>query len=675
MKFSGRCITLLITLFFLFPSISAISPHQDFDKADEDFYSIVSFLDDTIILCEDTMNYCLLVNASLNLVDNINFVYSKENLDLSIKKANEINNKISYSKNISNILIDKSSSYSTLKNFINELKNIGENVIDFSKYYEDIILNFSKSASFINQELSLNFSISNLVKTKSLIVKSKNKLFDIENEINSLNESFSKTEIIETIHELIDLIDKYYSYADTLIKLLKIEESTLFLFIGKTSFYLGEEIYGFGYFVSNNTFIKNQKVDIYLEDELLNSSITKEDEIFEFKNKLNFEFEPGYYKLRAETIFNETILSSEIINISIKKIPVDITLSVPKNQYYLNESIFFSGKLLDYKNLGINAEISLYINGYNFSIKTKNDGSFNFLFNKSLPFGKYFAYVIFSPEKIYKEKSSKKIEIKINTPTNLSIFSDDNKYIVGQNILIYGYLKNSIDGSLLLNKTIKILLNEKIIGSTNTDDNGKYSFLIKTDELKQGNYEINSGFISNDLVYRNSYSKKIEINLTGSLIELFIQIVILISVSFVLLVLFLFREKLKTIFIKKETIKKFVKQSEGISKLDKTEKEKIKLSDFTVDFKVYQKSDFNKAIKQKYNHLIDFLSSRGLTVKKDYTHREIREQMLIEGFSKRSTNIVTKAFEYAKYSPYIFEKNDVLLFNKSVANILKKIGV
>jgi len=49
--------------------------------------------------------------------------------------------------------------------------------------------------------------------------------------------------------------------------------------------------------------------------------------------------------------------------------------------------------------------------------------------------------------------------------------------------------------------------------------------------------------------------------------------------------------------------------------------------------------------------------------------------MLKKGFSRRPTNIVTKAFEYAKYSPYSFDKKDVILFNKSVKVILKNLGV
>jgi len=112
-----------------------------------------------------------------------------------------------------------------------------------------------------------------------------------------------------------------------------------------------------------------------------------------------------------------------------------------------------------------------------------------------------------------------------------------------------------------------------------------------------------------------------------------------------------------------------------IPKIKISDKSNIDINNFKIDLSKKQTDGFKNAIISKYHALLTFLKDQEFKISKGVTHLDVRNQMLKYGLSKKATNIVTKAFEYAKYSPYTLDKNDAILFNRAVSTILKNLGV
>jgi len=142
MRGRRRYILIIAFSFLLFSyPVFGIPPHVDFDEADRDLYSIVSFLDDTKILCEKTLEYSILSNCTINFDKGINLFYSKEYQEFTLEKTFELSEKLSFSADIIENIKDKASSYIYLKDFLLILKYLGEEVTEFSYFHNNIIIN------------------------------------------------------------------------------------------------------------------------------------------------------------------------------------------------------------------------------------------------------------------------------------------------------------------------------------------------------------------------------------------------------------------------------------------------------------------------------------------------------------------------------------------------------
>lgn len=473
-------------------------------------------------------------------------------------------------------------------------------------------------------------------------------------------------------------MDRYDNYLNLLVNVLTINETKLFLYVDTDQVYYGEDLHAFGYIVADKAYAVNQTVNICWDDKVINTNFTDKYGRYDFVIPVCLDQKPGFYNLSTSTVYNNTIYNSSMILIIVKKIPTNITLLVPKNNYYLNETIIFSGRLVDYKNRGITANLSLDFAGFNISLISDEKGNFTYFFNHALSFGTYSAVASFGPYIIYEKCCSKPIVFNVNTPTFLTLnISKNNDYYVGDKLNLHGCLTNSIDGSSLANKTIEIFLNNKKIGVTETNHQGFYSYRYNTDELGRGKYKIYAGFVSDDHVWRSCNSNVVELHLQEDFIQQFLQDLLVIAVIiFLTIALFIYRVKIIN-FFKKETPSVMYTSSQAPVvtpyKLDKT---RVDFNEFTIDTssKTYEKDAFRKAIISKYESLISFLSNHGMIINSGVTHLDMRKKMLKEGFSKKATNIVTNAFEYAMYSQYNIDEKDVTLFNKNIVIILKNAG-
>ena len=78
---------------------------------------------DTKKISEEILTFSLAVNCTINFVDEIQFIYSNESLQTSLKKSDDLLDKITYSSDIINKIKDKASSYYHLKDFLINIKN------------------------------------------------------------------------------------------------------------------------------------------------------------------------------------------------------------------------------------------------------------------------------------------------------------------------------------------------------------------------------------------------------------------------------------------------------------------------------------------------------------------------------------------------------------------------
>ena len=678
MQLRGRLVLLFFVILFIASPVQGITPHEHFENTDKDLYAIIAFLADTKVLCEESLEYSLFGNCTINLDEIIELSYSQENLELSVEKSKELEDKLSYSSDILKNLKDKAGSYHYLKDFLYPIRALGGNVSSFVTNHFQIVMNFTKTVDFISNGSNETKALYALADVCSNITKCRSNLNSIEINLDEINQSFSTVILRNMIPSLFFMLDKYENYLDSLVSFLTIEEPTLLLYVEKNQVYLGEAVHAYGYFIADKAFVKNQTINIYWNENIINTTFTDNFGRYDVVILISLDQDLGVHNLTTSTVYNNTVYNSNMVLITVKEIPTRITLSVPKNDYYLNETIIFSGRLVDYKNRGITANVSLNFAGFNISLMSDNNRNFTYVFNHTLSFGTYSAVASFNPRNIYEKCRSKTINISINTPTFLTLFlSKNNSLHVREEIKLHGWLTSSINDSPLPYKTIEIFLNDKKIGISKTDYQGFYSFTHSTDDLKEGRYILYARFISDDVEWRGSSSEVIELQLLKDFTwSLMLYIAFITIVIFSTLVLLYFRKKLTRIFKKEEPSLVATTGHTPIVSQYPSEKIEIDVNDFTIDASsVKHGTDgFRDAIISKYQTLLHFLSSRGMMFNLGITHLDIRRRMLKEGFSRRATNVVTKAFEYAMYSEYPLDEKDITLFNKHIIIILKNAG-
>ena len=305
----GRLILLLfITLFIVYP-VQGVIVHEDFDSADEDLYSIMGFLADTKVLCEEALDYTLESNCSISFDQTIELTYSDENLGLSVEKSEDLLYKLQYSSELLNDLKDKAGSYQYLKDFLYPIKDLGGNVSSFVDTHYLIIKDFIMLVDFVNQggnSSEIFFVLSN---ASSRINSCRNNLVNIERRLDEINQTFSTVLIQSMIPDLRQLLDRYDDYLDLLVNYLPFAEPTLLLYVEKDQVYLDEEIQTFGYFIAEKSFVENQTIRLFWEDTLINTTLTDTRGRYEFIISSNLDLDPGFYNISTSTTYNGSVYS------------------------------------------------------------------------------------------------------------------------------------------------------------------------------------------------------------------------------------------------------------------------------------------------------------------------------------------------------------------------------
>ena len=295
------------------------------------------------------------------------------------------------------------------------------------------------------------------------------------------------------------------------------------------------------------------------------------------------------------------------------------------------------------------------------------------MFNDPLFFGTYPAYVTFQPKTRYRACESQLINIRIDTPTVLTLTIVKTEVVIREEITLEGSLKSEIDDSSLSNKTIEIFLNTKKIGVTATDLAGVYTYVVSTNDLREGVYNVSTRFTSDANVWRSAASRVIQLNIVLGFLQTFTVIALMAVVLLSMVFMLVFRKKFVGVF-KKEHPVSLQTSMEVSPAASRSRLEQIPYDekDFVVDTATGEPSTFKEAIATRYRRLVNFLCARGLSCTPSSTHLDIRRTMVDGGFPKDATETIAQVFEIAQYSSYPIHKKDVALFNKRVVEILKK---
>ncbi len=667
---------IFLIILISFP-VQGIPPHENFEEADEDLYSIIAFLADIKLLCEESIEYALSVNCNITFNQTINIDYSQNSLNLSMEKSEKLDDKLSYSYDILNIIKSNVGSYQYLKDILTPLKTLGLNVSTFTAYHGKIIANLTKAVDFITKgEINETNTLLALSGALSATSQCKNNVNNVEKNLDDIDKIFSKTILEGTLSELYQLLDTYEDYINSLIGFFPSTESILLLYVDQENIYLGDEINLYGYFIADNGFVADHTIELNWAGTKINTTLTDTKGRYNFTIPILLGSNPGSYNIITSTTYNNTVYLSNIMLITVLKIPTILTCSVPTNHYHINELIDFTGELIDHKNRGVGSNISLHFAEFIIPLITDDNGSFNYVFNETLSFGKYPAFVSFNPENIYESSESQIININIDTPTNLTLHTSSIKTLLGEDIRLYGRLTSSIDNSTLPNKTICVFLNDKKIGSITTNKSGFYNLTYSTENLYEGTYTLYSKFNSDDTDWRSSSSEIIKIFLITGFFDAAIIAIVIISAIIGIAVLIFYLRKKSFVFHKKErsSPKLTIPSSNIISKLRPSGKTYFEKNEMMIDNCTAQNGNLKYGIVSQYRLLLRFLSSRGIAFTSSNTHLDIRNKLIEIGLPKKTINDVTKTFEIAVYSPYPIYKEDIIVFDKNVFSVLTNFG-
>ena len=673
----GRLLCLVLFSLFFSSVAQGVIFHEDFDEADEDLYSIVSFLSDTKSLCEESLWYSYLCNCSVLFEGNVVFSYDQGYLNLSFDKTLSLEEHISYSYDVLDELRGVAGSYFYLKDYLIPLRDLGNNVTDFVGSHFSVVENFSKIVDFLSYGFNESDVFLNIANASKGVLNCKRIISRIRGNIAFFDENFSTVIIRSYLGYLDDLMIRYDSYLDTFVSLIRYDEPTLFLFVDRKSFFLDEKIFCYGFFIADNSFIFNQKIDVFFDDKKCNTSFSDLSGRFNSSVSLGQAFNPGVYNLSCTTFYNGSVVSSKVLSVNVSLLPTSLVLSVSEHEFFLNESIVFSGRLYDYRNRFLNKNLSLVLPAGSVILFSDRLGLFSYEFENSLSFGKYTAYAFFESDGFYKSSKSDIVRFNVSTPTSLSINLDSDKKIgIDDKLRVSGVLGSRIDDRVLVNQTIRILLDDEKLGLTRTDDNGFYSFTSKADIYRSGSHSIRAVFVSDNLTWRSSRSELVLFNVEEDLGlgNLFYIAVIFFVIGFFTVFLFFRKKLLGFIFTVEDSNQVLAEYTPSFDR-QAFYRQIIDEKDFLVDVDKTSDAELGDLLISSYQSLIGFLRDNGMSLKTGVTHLDVRKKMINEGFSRSATNVVTKAFEYAMYSPYPIEKKHVSLFNTNISIILSEGGV
>jgi len=679
-----RCrgaVAFFIIFAFVFGGVSAFAfsiPHENFSDADEDLFSIISFLSDSIDLCELSLFSSYSSNCTVLFDEDIDISYDEYQLNVSIEKSKELKQKLRYSKDVLDKLKNNASSYLYLKDFLLPIKYLADNATQIVRNHSILIDSFQNLTHIINSKTVGDTSfISNLTNAYNALSSCLKGLDSISFHLEDISSFFSIESLENIFFDFQGLLLKYESYIDIFGDFFSASDYSLILFVEKTDVYLGESIPIYGFFISESGFVSNHEIFLMFDNLTVNS--TKTDHIGRYESILQTSVndEPDTYSVAAFSFFNGSRYDSNIVLVTLHRIPTRLVLNLSKNNFEKNESIIFSGRLSTYNNIGIQGSVQLSIHEYNQFVFTDSSGNFTCSVINNFSYGEYSAFAIYVPKNIYEPCISGMVMFYVNIPTKLSINVDNKNLTVGDTVNVRGKLYNSISSDPIVGKPVKLFLNNRFIESVITNESGYYLFSLRLDDVDSGEIQIYTRYVSDDVQWRSCNSQIIDLYVSYGLFELIggfipmLAVIIILIISVIVFFIIINRNRISSIvrLHRKDPNRSSFSLSfisKYIGKKPYSSKTNISLNDAYIDPSIVLK----QKIINKYRLLLRYLSSHGLRFSPSATHLDIQRKLNEKGLEEEVVDFVTNTFEYTRYSKQAPKEDDADVFDKNVFTII-----
>lgn len=660
MRWRGVLGVFLLLMLLLNVSVSAqISSHQNFDAANEDFFALTSFLQDSIQSCEQVVNASYAAQATATFSPNVSVTFDEKEQQESRSLSNKIDQHLKYSSMVLDTIDESVQSRSMLQDVLIPLRRMSLNVTSLARNHSFVLDFFESMQLFISSGEGQNTSLlSNITLIHQHLTDMSNHIRSIQNQIPLLQSYFSMTTLEGDMQDFSRLVNRYERYLDLFVSFLYIDEPYIALYTDKNQYYLSENLSFHGYFIEPTGFVSNQTINLYKDEDQLYSTKTNRFGRFTFFVETDNET-ADTYSFQVETKYQNNIYRSDSLDISFSLMPTNITLVLSKTQIQPDESVTLAGRLRTLTHKPLQEIIHLVINDQSVSVQTNITGSFTYVLSNYSDYGSYLITASFQPIKTF-EPCSTTILFSINEPTVLSLSSNQNTFTDDDAIQLTGMLTEKHTQKGLIDKNISLLLNGKVIEYTSTDENGSYSFLLSTDDVSMNLLLFQTRFDARLPQWRSSTSKTLTLSYEQSLFSDLFILISGFSIFFIaLIVLFFLYSRKKTFFGSKP--------NESLSS--------IRMSKRILDMKTLQLSQhvFNDTIstslpsKQKiiqmYHQLLSFFMDHGIEFDSSATHKDVQNQLRQLHLPSDSIDDITFSFEQAQYSTNYIHDGQVHLFS------------
>ncbi|MFX0137690.1 MAG: hypothetical protein ACFFDN_28885, partial [Candidatus Hodarchaeota archaeon] len=230
-------VTAILVLSFAFQGALGETPplHENFEEAEQNLEILLGLLEDSKLLCEETLSYFL----------NMNF--SPQNFSIAMAKATEFHESLLGAEILLEELKGQATSYYDLKEYLTPFQNLDINTTSLIGYYSYFSENLTIVEDFFNDTIISNITIDaayqSLNNTEINIEQVKNILEGIKFNTDIINQKgFSTNMLEELINESRQLIDTNENTTKELAELFIGIPSFLSIYVNKTEFALGDEL-------------------------------------------------------------------------------------------------------------------------------------------------------------------------------------------------------------------------------------------------------------------------------------------------------------------------------------------------------------------------------------------------------------------------------------------------
>jgi len=210
-------------------------PHENFEDAEQSIEILLSLLEDSKMLSEETLYYL------------VHMEFSPENLSIAMEKANEFHELLLGAETLLNNMKGEATSNEYLTEYLISFQNLDINITSLIQFYISLTENLTVVEDYLddtaNSNITVDSAVDSLNNSESNTEAVKNKVDDIENNTQAINQKgFSTDTLEELIIETKELIDSDEDTINELAELFTVIPNFLSIYVYKIEYALGDEL-------------------------------------------------------------------------------------------------------------------------------------------------------------------------------------------------------------------------------------------------------------------------------------------------------------------------------------------------------------------------------------------------------------------------------------------------